>query len=118
MKFPVFIEKSTFFCKVVNIIVVCIPIPYFHVLEIMQRGCSGQKDLPGGDKKMEKSNIKVVKRDDQKRSHVPVVPTQEIAATVKDWVVEIRRKREAEMENSKNELFPPPIDSRRADLWP
>ena len=66
---------------------------------------------------MEKINIKVVKREeDQKRLQTPVVPTQEIAATVKDWVVEIRRKREAEMENSKDELFPPPLSSRRPDM--
>ncbi len=65
---------------------------------------------------MEKSKIKEGKEDDQKRSQAPVAPTQEISATVKDWVVEIRRKREAEMENSKNELFPPPIECRRPDV--
>lgn len=71
------------------------------------------KDLPEGDKIMEKSNIKVVKWDAQTISQTSGAPTQEIAETVRDWVVEIRQKREAEMETSKDELFPPPLQTRQ-----
>lgn len=60
---------------------------------------------------MKNNHIKVVKRSDQTISRASGVPTQELAETVRDWVVEIRRKREAEMQNSKDELFPPPLQN-------